>query len=74
MSQFYGTLQGQSKTRATRRGSKNSGITVQAASWAGGVRVEVYADAEGCERYRVELIPWQGRGEHKTLAEGVLGE
>ena len=74
MSQFYGTLQGQGKTRATRRGSKNSGITVQAASWAGAVQVTVFEDHKGAERYVVQLIPWKGRGESKLLAEGRMGE
>jgi len=41
MSQFYGTLNGQARTVATRRGSKNSGVTATAASWAGAVRVSV---------------------------------
>lgn len=74
MSQFYGTLKGQSRTRATRRGGKMSGITTQAASWAGGVEVYVYADEQGTERYRVSLIPWQGRGPAREICSGILGE
>jgi hypothetical protein len=34
MSHFYGTLKGEAGP-ATRRGSKNSGLTTEAASWAG---------------------------------------
>lgn len=35
MSKFYGTLKGQSKTEATRRGSSTSGIKAAVQSWDG---------------------------------------
>ena len=38
MSHFYGTIRGQAG-QATRRGSKSSGLTTEAASWNGVVRV-----------------------------------
>lgn len=37
MSTFYGQVSGQAQTVATRRGSRNSGLTVSAQSWDGSV-------------------------------------
>ena len=73
MSQFYGTLDGQARTVATRRGSKKSGITATAASWSGAVRVSV-SDEDGEERFDVYMVQWHGRGECKLLATGVIGK
>ena len=73
MSHFYGTLQGQAG-EATRRGSKSSGLTVVAASWAGAVKTELYVDAAGNDCYRVVQIPWHGEGVSKVIAEGKVGE
>lgn len=44
MSHFYGTVRGQSSGEATRRGSKNSGLRVAAASWQGAVYVYLFHD------------------------------
>ena len=71
MSQFYGTLKG-SRGEASRSGSKSSGITTYAASWAGAVRVCVYEDSEGREMARVELVRWQGRGSERKLYHGPV--
>ena len=71
MSQFYGTLQG-NRGKASRHGSKSSGITTYAASWGGAVRVEVYEDSTGKEMARVELVPWHGAGINKLLYEGPV--
>lgn len=74
MSYFYGTLQG-SRGQATRCGTKNSGVTTQAASWNGAVQVDLWYDKEkDVERYRVYQVSWHGKGVHQILAEGVVGE
>ncbi len=39
MAQFYATITGQAKTNATRRGSKNSGLTAHVRGWNLGVQV-----------------------------------
>ena len=46
MSHFYGTVRGQSSGEATRRGSKNSGLRVAAASWQGAVYVYLFHDGK----------------------------
>ena len=74
MSQFYGTLRGQAKTTATRRGGKSSGILTQAASWAGAIEVSVHLDNDGKERFDVYQIPWKGKGVHRHIASGILGQ
>jgi hypothetical protein len=60
MSHFYGTVRGQSSGEATRRGSRNSGLRVTAASWQGAVYTYLWHDDEtGKDHYRVELGPWE---------------
>lgn len=72
MSHFYGTLQG-NRGEATRCGSADSGITTYAAGWRGAIRVEVYRDNDGIDRYHVSLQPWHGSGGScKLLASGKL--
>jgi hypothetical protein len=73
MSQFYGTVKGQAASEATRCGGKASGITTHAAGWSGAIRVDVFADTDGADRFRVELVPWQSSGgSSRVLAEGLL--
>jgi hypothetical protein len=70
MAEFYGTLQGQAG-KATRRGSKSSGLVTYAASWQGAVKVElVHNKTTGRNEYRVSLVPWQNVGESRELAQG----
>ena len=73
MAQFYGTIQGQSKTQATRRGSKKSGLTTHAASWQGAVRVSLFTDEEtGNDWCEVSLVPWHSRGVNRLLYRGPV--
>lgn len=72
MSRFYGTVRGQAKTTASRRGSEASGIVTYAASWHGAVRCEVYDNA-GTDWVRVAMVPWHGAGESALLYEGPMG-
>lgn len=74
MSKFYGTLSGSAKTQATRRGNRNTGVTVQAASWAGGIEVRVFEDEQGNECFSVSHIPWYGHGAYKLIKQGKLGK
>ncbi len=73
MSQFYGTIDGQAKTQATRRGSVNSRLITHAAGWKGAVRVELYQDENGRDCFDVELVPWQNSGGKSVrIARGYL--
>ena len=71
MAHFYGVLRG-TRGEATRCGSKNSGLTVTAASWRGSVRVTLYMDSNGTDMASVTLAPWRGQGTTKTLYEGPV--
>jgi hypothetical protein len=74
VSHFYGTLKG-TRGQATRCGSKSSGITVQAASWAGAVEVRMWHDEEtGRDYFSVEQFQWHGRGARRDIAHGYVGE
>lgn len=72
MSHFYGTLDGQAG-RATRCGSKSSGLQSASASWKGAIQVRLYHE-NGKDHFVVEQIPWQGSGIKEVIATGVLGE
>lgn len=74
MSHFYGTVEGNARSRATRQGSKNGGLVTHAAGWNGAIKVIVFHDEERNEdRYVVQLVPWGGAGHNPQLiAEGVL--
>lgn len=74
MAHFYGTLEGASKSAATRCGTKASGITTHAAGWHGAIRVEIhYNESLDCDMFEVSLVPWEGsRGKQRMLAVGVL--
>ena len=73
MSHFYGTLNG-SRGEATRQGTKNSGITVVAASWNGCIRVSMWHNEEtGHDVFSVDQEPWHGAGDRHCLASGIVG-
>lgn len=75
MSHFYGVLNGQAQTSATRCGSKNSGMVATAASWDGAIRTEMYYDEiSGKNMFVVTQTTWRGAGINKVLARGVVGE
>jgi hypothetical protein len=75
MAHFYGVVNGQAKTQATRRGSKSQGLITKAASWHGAIQVYVYHNNEtGKDEYVVEQTPWHGAGVSKVIAKGVIGE
>lgn len=74
MSHFYGTLSGKARTRATRTGTKSSGIETVAASWDGAINVNVYNHRDDSDRFTVHMIPWNGLGDSITLVDGKLGD
>lgn len=75
MAHFYGTLEG-SRGQITRCGTKNSGVTVVAASWKGAVRISLWFDEKNnVDMMDVSLIPWKGVGSSRILYHGpVSGE
>jgi hypothetical protein len=71
MSHFFGTLKGQAG-EAMRRGSKSSGLVVNAASWQGAVHIELYVNSDGIDYARVCLVPWHGQGNNVALFDGPV--
>ena len=76
MSYFYGKIDKSSRrTVSTACGTKNSGMGVVAAGWAGAIYTELWHDKQtGKDMYTVHQGTWQGAGVHQELARGVLGE
>ena len=70
MAHFYGTIEG-NRGQATRCGSKSSGMTSYAASWAGAVRTVAY-EKDGVDMARVELTTWKGAGGYRLLYDGPI--
>ena len=73
MSHFYGTVQGQAGL-ATRRGSKNSGLVVNAASFKGCISVALEVTKDGKDKFYIHQEPWHGAGIREHIVEGILGE
>lgn len=71
MCEFYGTLNG-SRGKATRCGTKQSGIETIAASWRGAVKVRVWKDKSGVDMCRVDFIKWQGAGTDLNIYVGPV--
>ncbi len=75
MSHFYGKTWGKPQSIATRTGHKATGLTTQAASYAGAIEVELFHVPEtGKDIFIVRQIPWQGVGAYEQIAKGVLGQ
>ena len=72
MAHFYGTLNG-SRGEASRCGDKGSGLTAYAASWSGAIKTTMYVNPKGQDCFKVEEVEWEGKGQRRLLAEGVLG-
>lgn len=73
MSHFYGTLQG-GRGRASRCGTKKSGMETICASWKGAIMCRAWHDpATGEDRVVVTKMPWHGAGERKELYAGQIG-
>lgn len=73
MSHFYGSILGQAKTEATRRGSKASGLTAHIRTWTEGVKIEAVCeqpdehlwgeDAEAIDHFHVYVTSGSNDGE-----------
>ena len=73
MASYYGQVEGNAQTAATRVGSRKSGIKVCAQSWDGSVIVKMYEDADGAMRVRLELA--DGSSSSGTRAfDGTMDE
>jgi hypothetical protein len=74
MAHFIGTAQG-GKGKASRLGTKTTGITAYAASWAGGLEVRITFDkASGRDRFTIYQRKHEGAGVIELVAEGFVGE
>ena len=71
MARFYGATKGE-RGEAHRLGHREMNVT--AASWRGAIKVELWTDADGVERYRIARTAWQGAGHDKArvIEEGAL--
>jgi len=70
MSRFYGTVTGQARTTATRRGSAAKGLRTTCAGWD--IGVECYAfDAEGKDRIAV-VMDGGSNGAHERVTLGYI--
>lgn len=72
MAAFYGVVRG-ARGKVTRCGTPASGLSTEAASWQGCIRVEVYVRGKGPDMCRVTMIPWEGKGTLKLLYAGPIG-
>jgi len=70
MAHFYGTLQG-ARGQASRLGTRNSGLRIEACSWQGKVTVRLYT-CNGVDHARVELGRHHGHGGQATLYDGPV--
>lgn len=71
MARFLGTVKG-GRGEAQRLGHATSGLHVEAGSWSGGVRVDMY-DKDGEDYCNIQLIPWHGAGKSLQLYNGPAG-
>lgn len=70
MARFYGSVEGQARTMATRRGSENSGLVAHIRGWNVGVRVVCEVDGQGRDVVRVYETGGSNSGSSgKLLAE-----
>ena len=67
MSRFYGSLRGQARTEATRRGSAKAPVYAHVRGWNIGGSVEVYVGPNGEDR--VCLCLTSGSNGHTTSRE-----
>ena len=73
MAHFYGLVTGNT-SKASRCGTKDSGMTGCVASWTGAIRTELwYAPEEDVNKYSVIMIPWRGVGPTRILNTGIVG-
>ena len=73
MAHFYGEVQGQ-RGRASRLGSKASGLQTVAASWQGAIEVNLYHREDLDEDWvTVWMREWYSAGSHAMIYDGPVG-
>jgi len=70
MAHFYGITRG-SRGKASRLGTKASGLETVAASWQGAVRVFL-SEVDGQDWATVALVPWRGQGTSRVIYAGPV--
>lgn len=71
MSHFYGTMEG-SRGKATRCGTKKSGMVSHTASYEGAIQVQLM-ERDGRDFAVVQIVPWHGsKTEAKVLYDGPV--
>lgn len=76
MAHFYGTVSTGRGTSASRTGSKDTGLVVDAMGWTGRIEVHLRHDKEnGHDHYRIVQTPHpkSDNGVRELVAEGILG-
>ena len=74
MGHFRGLIRG-GRGDASRLGTKNSGLTVEAASWAGAIKVDLWHHSDGTDKFRVvQTQHVNGAGINELLGEGTIGK
>ena len=73
MAQFYGSINGQAKTQATRRGSKNSGMSAHIRGWNVGVYV-VCSHVGGKDIIRVYKTGGSNQGINQGINAPLVAE
>ena len=77
MSRFYGTVNGNARTQASRRGTADSGVTSEARGWDVGAKIEA-RDAAGVDV--IEVYATHGSNGHgsevhvATITKGAAGD
>jgi hypothetical protein len=69
MARYYGSLKGQARTQATRRGSKTSGIECHVRGWEIGCKAEVNEIA-GADQVTVYLTS----GSNERIQDTLIGQ
>ena len=73
MAHFYGEIEGQARTTATRIGSKNSGISAHVRGWDIGARVQCFVNDQGEDCVSIRLTSGSnGRLQGKCLGTYTL--
>ena len=75
MSHFYAQIpSSMRKTTPTARGNTDTGVTTEAASWAGCIKTRLSCDSKGVDWFEVSMEPWKGKGDTVILASGHVGD
>lgn len=69
MARFYGQIEGQGRTMASRCGSRNSGIWSHVRGWRSGVEIQGFSDDDDIDTFQIfGTHGSNGPGERKLIA------